>query len=100
VAEFEGRIGAAPVCAKSTRRVSRLVWWACGALAMSRNGDGENGLKDLDSALSFGAGIEEIAECFLGAKSRTLGDRPPDAIGRLRVDSETQKPQSTDARTA
>jgi hypothetical protein len=63
VAVFESRFGAAPVCAKSTRKVFRVLWEA---LAMSGDGDGEepwseDDLFDLDSALSFGAHIEEIA---------------------------------------
>jgi hypothetical protein len=60
---IEIRIGAAPVCAKSTRKVFRVLW---GALAMSGDGDGDEpwsdaDLCDLDSTLSFGANIEEIA---------------------------------------
>jgi hypothetical protein len=63
VAAFESRIGAAPVCAKSTRKVFRVLW---GALVMGGDDDGdepwsEDDLFDLDSALSFGAHIEEIA---------------------------------------
>jgi hypothetical protein len=66
VAVFECRIGAAPVCAKSTRKVSRVLCGRVEALAMSGIGDAEepwseDDLVDLDSALSFGACIEEIA---------------------------------------
>jgi hypothetical protein len=77
VAVFESRIGAAPICAKSTRKVSRVLWWACVELAMSGNGDGEerwskDDLFDLHSALSFGVRIEEIAFFSGGAKSKTF----------------------------
>jgi hypothetical protein len=30
---FESRIGAAPVCAKSTRKVTRVVCWVCGGVS-------------------------------------------------------------------
>jgi hypothetical protein len=87
------KIELAPPPFAPNRLAESFAWCGgrVGALAMRGNGDGEGGLKDLDSALSFGAGIEEIAVCFSGAKSR-LNYRPSNAIGRLRVDSESRKP--------
>jgi hypothetical protein len=122
VAAFESRIGAAPVCAKSTRKVFRVLW---GALAMGGDDDGdepwsEDDLFDLDSALSFGAHIEEIA-VFLRREvedverkafertpqcSANPGLTTPNRLNRLSVDfekrpaapSEGRKPLSAGAR--
>jgi hypothetical protein len=33
VTAFESRGGAAPVCAKSTRRISRVMWWTRGGVS-------------------------------------------------------------------
>jgi hypothetical protein len=112
VAVFESRVGAAAVCAKSTRKVFRVLWW--GALAMSGDGDGdepwsEDDLFDLDSALSFGAHIEEIA-VFLRREvedverkafertpqcSANPGLTTPNRLNRLSVDFEKRPAASS-----